>query len=90
MRGIKGVTISVLLGMTLVMHGMMAYAAEGCVHDWRMDRMEEMYSEEKDCNEHGMYCKVTITGYNVVETCIFCNDRRNWHYTEQTHRYLSR
>lgn len=90
MKRMKKVTISVLLGVILVMQGMIIHAAEGCAHDWCIDKIEEVFSDEKSCNKHGVYCRVYITGYNVVEFCSKCKDRRNYHYTEEEHRYLSR
>ncbi len=91
MSRMKRVTAGMLLSVLLVMQGIMAHASEGgCEHNWRMDRMEQVYAKEEKCGEHGVYCKVYIRGYNVVEVCTKCNDRKNSHYTEEDHRYLSR
>lgn len=91
MKKMKRVAVGILLAVVLMTHSMVLYANEvECEHNWSIYSMEKVYEGQRtDCQIHNA-CIIYERGYNVINFCTKCGNRRQHHYTEEEHHYLSK
>lgn len=90
MKKMKRSIVGIFLVVAIMMHSVMALAAEaGCTHNWVTYSLEKVYEGNRSCTEHE-YCIVYEVGYNAIDVCTICGERVQRHFTQATHNYVSR